>query len=85
MLEVMPRQTAYPWGVACGGGSLLPLVPLIARLGGHVSIGLGDYPYPELGAPTNADLVSRAVELARENGRQIASIEETRRILRVGR
>jgi uncharacterized protein (DUF849 family) len=49
--------------------------------GGHVSIGLGDYPYPELELPTNARLVSRVAQMAREMGREIATPQEARKML----
>jgi uncharacterized protein (DUF849 family) len=62
-------------------GNILPLVPEIVALGGHVSIGLGDYAYPELGRPSNADLVRRVAEISRTMGREIATPQEAREIL----
>ena len=49
--------------------------------GGHISIGLGDYPYAEYGAPTNAELIRRVREQAESMGREIATLEETREML----
>ena len=45
------------------------------------SIGLGDYPYPELERPTNARLVARVAQIAREMGREVATGQEARAML----
>jgi len=54
-------------------------------IGGHVRIGMEDCPFVEDGvyAKTNAELVEKAVRIAREIGREIASPGETRRIVGV--
>ncbi|MAE18299.1 hypothetical protein CMK12_05080 [Candidatus Poribacteria bacterium] len=51
-------------------------------IGGHVRVGMEDCPYIEPGvyAESNAELVERAVRLAREVGREVASPEEARQI-----
>jgi uncharacterized protein (DUF849 family) len=49
--------------------------------GGHVSIGLGDDPYAELGLPTNADLVRIVTDLAAKHGRPVATPAQARQIL----
>ena len=51
-------------------------------IGGHVRVGMEDCPYIEPGvyAKGNAELVERAVRIAREVGREIATPEEARRI-----
>ena len=49
--------------------------------GGHVSIGLGDYDYPELQQPKNAALVTEVARLARLIGREVATPDEARAIL----
>lgn len=69
------------WSVLCHGADLLDLVPEIVRLGGHLSIGLGDNAYPALGYPANADIVRRVGEIARSLGREIASPAEARTML----
>lgn len=63
------------------GGNLFALAATIISLGGHISIGLGDYTYRELGTPTNAELVARIREIARELGREVASPDEAKHIL----
>ena len=49
---------------------------------GHVRIGMEDCPFVGDGdyARTNAELVEKAVRIAREIGRDVASPEEARRI-----
>jgi uncharacterized protein (DUF849 family) len=69
------------WGVMTIGGSYLPMLRPILEAGGHVSIGLGDHPYAELGAPSNAELVRQVVDMAREVGRTVASPEDARLML----
>lgn len=79
-LDVLPRHP-LEWSVFCEGGNLFELAAMAVRGGGHVAIGIGDYPYPELGAPTNAELVREVVRLAKLMGREIATPEETREML----
>lgn len=74
-----PRR--IEWSVLGLQTNLLDLVPEIIALGGHLSIGLGDYAYPELGRPANADLVRRVTEIARSMGREVASPAEARAML----
>jgi 3-keto-5-aminohexanoate cleavage enzyme len=69
------------WSMMSYGANLIPLVPDIARMGGHVSIGLGDYPYLELGQPTNADVVRAVADASRAADREVATPAETRAIL----
>lgn len=77
----LPRHRRVEWTVCNYNGDLLRVTEKIIREGGHVSIGLGDNPYAEHGAPTNAELVRRVREQAEALGRQVASVEETREIL----
>jgi 3-keto-5-aminohexanoate cleavage enzyme len=83
MLDFMPTRQNWQWAVMCAGGNLLPLVAAALERGGHISIGLGDYAYPELGQPTNAQLVARVAQIAREVGREVATPREAREILGV--
>lgn len=80
-LNLMPSNVRTVWTVFNSGGNLFPLIGAVIQLGGHISIGLGDYDYPELGQPSNADLVRRCIELGRECGREVASPAEARTIL----
>lgn len=65
-------------------------MPIVAQswiLNGHVRVGLEDNIYLEKGvlAPSNADLVRRAVDIVRCLGGQVASTAEARSILRIDR
>jgi len=80
-LDFLPKDKRVEWTVVNFGGNLFSLAGSIIAQGGHVSIGLGDYTYRELGMPTNADLVRRIAEIARELGREVATPEEAKRIL----
>jgi 3-keto-5-aminohexanoate cleavage enzyme len=84
MVDFIPGDLLLHWSVMCVGGNLFPLVGATLERGGHIAIGLGDYPYGELGTPRNADLVERIAQMAREMGREIASPSETRTTLGLG-
>ena len=62
----------------CGGGSILPLVGAAVEHGAGLAFGLGDHPYPELGSPTNADVVRAVVAELEALGRRPASVAEVR-------
>lgn len=80
-LDAMPAGKRVEWSVLVHGQSMLAILPEVIGLGGHVSIGLGDHSYAELGQPGNAQLVERVVEVARLMGREIATPEEARDML----
>ena len=80
-LNLLPGNVAIEWGALNYGGSLLPLAEKIITAGGHIAIGLGDHPYAELGAPTNAALIAEVAKIARRLGREIATPAETRAML----
>jgi uncharacterized protein (DUF849 family) len=80
-LDHLPRGRRLHWAVCCKEGNLLPLAMEAIARGGHVAIGIGDYAYPHLGAPTNAELVAEVVALARRAGREVASPAEARALL----
>ena len=80
-LMFMPPGKKIHWSVICKGASLLPAAAVSIQRGGHVSIGLGDYAYPELGMPTNADLVHEVAKIAAAAGRGLATPAEARDIL----
>ena len=77
----MPTSAAVFYTVGNGGGNLLPLVAAAIERGAHVAIGLGDYAYPELGTPTNAELVREVARIARGCGRELATAGEARGLL----
>ncbi len=77
----LPPHKRVEWSVCNYNGDLLRLSESIITSGGHISIGLGDYPYTEHGAPSNAELVRRIAEQARSLGREVADVAETRAML----
>lgn len=77
----LPSERRIEWIACAVNASLLPMTEMIIRAGGHVSIGLGDHPFTELGQPGNADLVRRVADQARALGRDVASPEEARAML----
>jgi uncharacterized protein (DUF849 family) len=79
----MPHDERIEWTVCAKFGNLFPVAMQAIAEGGHVAIGIGDYDYPELGRPTNADLVREIVRMARLVGREIATPAEAREILRL--
>lgn len=77
----LPKDRNIVWTVVNYKGNLFLLTEKIIKAGGHISIGLGDYPYTEYGQPTNAKIIAKVVEQARSLGREPATVEETREIL----
>jgi 3-keto-5-aminohexanoate cleavage enzyme len=54
-------------------------------LGGHVRVGMEDNPFltPDEYARNNAELVEKAVRIARDVGREIATPDEARAMLQI--
>jgi 3-keto-5-aminohexanoate cleavage enzyme len=80
-LDFMPPDRRIEWTVVNFGGNLFSLAAPVIAAGGHISIGLGDYTYHELGQPTNAEIIRRVAGIARELGREVATPEEAKAIL----
>lgn len=80
----LPAGFETVWTVVNYKGDLFELTEKIIRSGGHISIGLGDYAYRD-GARnlTNAQIIAKVVAQARILGREVASVEETRDILKM--
>ncbi len=79
----LPKDRQIEWTVCCKHGNLFPVAMQAIAEGGHVSIGIGDYDYPELGQPTNADLVREIVRMARLVGRDVATPDDARAMLKL--
>ena len=77
----LPKDKSVYWSAMNYKGNLFLLTEKVIKEGGHISIGLGDYPYTELGQPTNADLIAKVAEQARELGRDVATVDDTRKML----
>jgi uncharacterized protein (DUF849 family) len=84
LVQFLPIDRGVHWAVSCFGGNLLRLVTSAVELGGHISIGLGDYPYRELGEPTNAEVVAEVVRMVRAIGREPATPDDVREVLALG-
>ena len=84
LIDFLPDGVPVEWTVCNYGGNLLPLAAQAIAQGGHISIGLGDYHYNEIGQPTNVDLVKRVVQIAHELGREVATPPEARQMLGIG-
>jgi 3-keto-5-aminohexanoate cleavage enzyme len=82
-LDFLPAGKDIEWTVVNFGGNLFSLAGAIIAQGGHISIGLGDYTYKELGMPTNAELVRRIAGMARELGREVATPAEATAMLQM--
>lgn len=79
--QMIPKDKKIEWTVTCKEGNLLPAASVALEYGGHLSPGIGDYPYPELGYPTNAELVAFFANLSRAYGRDVATSDEAREML----
>ncbi|KQL46154.1 3-keto-5-aminohexanoate cleavage protein [Brevibacillus choshinensis] len=81
LVESIPEKST--WTVAGIGRHQLPLALLAIAMGGHVRVGFEDNIYYSKGvlASSNAQLVERIANIAKECGREIATPEEARRIL----
>src|SRR5207248_6858363 len=77
LLQFRPDGVPMTWTAICSANTF-ELLDTIVAAGGGLSFGLGDHPYPELGMPTNADVVTAVVERLRALGRRPATPEEVR-------
>jgi uncharacterized protein (DUF849 family) len=86
LIDFVPDSVDCVWAAACYGANALDLAASAIEQGGHVAIGLGDYPYPEVGngTPTNAEVIAAVAEIARRQGREIATPDEARIRLELG-
>src|SRR6266576_5505428 len=80
-VETLPDSSH--WQVIGIGLNQWPLVAAAIAMGGNVRVGLEDNFYVEEGrmAKSNGELVEKAVRLARDEGREVASVEQARQIL----
>lgn len=76
-----PSGDRLQWCVCSYNANIFPMAALAIAHGQHVAPGLGDYQYPELGCPSNADLVAKCAVMSRDMGRAVATPDETRRML----
>lgn len=81
VLDFIPPAADWRWTVSVIGANPWAILANTIDRGGDVVIGLHDYPFPELGFPTNPQLVSRVADLGRAMGRDVATAAEAREIL----
>lgn len=81
LINFLPPETIF--NVTAIGRAQLPLTTMVMILGGMVRVGMEDNIYYRKGelAKSNAQLVARAVRLARELEIEVASPDEARAIL----
>ncbi|MDF2545651.1 MAG: hypothetical protein K0R93_549 [Anaerosolibacter sp.] len=80
MVESLPQGST--WTVSGIGRSQVTMLTMAILMGGHVRTGLEDVLELERGIPaTNPLLVERIIKIAKAVGREIASVEEAKRIL----
>jgi 3-keto-5-aminohexanoate cleavage enzyme len=74
-----------PWSACAVGLAEWPMITTAILLGGNVRVGFEDNIYLSRGVPakSNAEMVEKAVRIARELDREIASPEEARAMLRL--
>ncbi|HXY93022.1 MAG TPA: 3-keto-5-aminohexanoate cleavage protein [Acidimicrobiia bacterium] len=81
LYRAMLADTDLPWAVTVLGGDILdtPVARLALEQGGHIRVGLEDYSDAE----SNVACVQRAVALAEEVGRAVATAAEAVDVLRL--
>ena len=81
LAEILPQGST--WSVIGIGLGQLPMAMMALAMGGHVRVGLEDNIYYSKGvlAKNNAQLVERVARIAKEYGRDIATPQESRKIL----
>src|SRR5690606_12780401 len=76
-----PSGDRLQWCVCSKYANIFPMAAVAIAHGQHVAPGLGDYQYPELGCPTNAEITHRIANMARDMDREIATPAELREML----
>lgn len=81
MLDAIPDGSS--WQIVSIGKYQLPLSTMAVALGGNIRVGMEDNVYYSHGvlAVSNVQLVERAVRIARELGREVATPEEARAMM----
>ena len=80
-VDQLPKN--WTWSVCALGRNQIPMAAVATVMGGHVRVGFEDNVYLRRGelAKSNVDLVKKAVNIAKELERPIASPDEARVIL----
>jgi 3-keto-5-aminohexanoate cleavage enzyme len=85
LLDYLPERST--WSVIGIGRAHLPMSMMGLILDGHIRVGMEDNIYYKRGelAKTNAQFVERIVRIAKAYGREVATPEYAREILRLGK
>ena len=86
MIESLPEKDVV-WSALGIGRHQFPIAVMSIINGGHVRVGFEDNIYLSRGvlANSNAELVEKVVRLAKELGRDIATPDDARRILKIAK
>ncbi len=80
LVESLPKHCT--WTVSGIGNAHIPMITMAIILGGHVRVGIEDtIMYNDTIKATNEMLVKRAARIAKELRREVADVDETRKIL----
>ncbi len=84
-LDQIPE--GWTWSVCALGRHEIPMAAVAMTLGGHVRVGFEDNIYLRRGvfAKSNAELVRKVVNIAKELDRPVATPDDTRQMLRLRR
>jgi len=85
IVDLLPSKDVVWTGMGIGRHEF-PIIAVSMISGGHVRVGFEDNVYISKGvlAKSNAELVEKAVRLAKEFGREIAQPDDARKILKIG-
>ena len=84
LVESLPPGSL--WTVSAIGAAHVPLSTMAIAMGGHVRVGIEDNIYYDKGVlATNVRLVERMVRIARAVGREVATPDEARAMLGLGK
>ena len=83
MIDALPDDCS--WQVVCIGKHQMPLCAMVLAMGGNIRVGFEDNVYYHHGvlAVSNVQFVDRAVRMARELGREIATPDEARQMMQM--
>ncbi len=81
MVDAIPDDSQ--WLVMCWNGDVMHLASWAITMGGHVGIGLGDWPYTRFGQPHNGELVEIVAKMAHTLGREVATPAQARKMLKI--
>jgi 3-keto-5-aminohexanoate cleavage enzyme len=85
IVQRLPEGALF--NVSAHGEAELPLTTMALLLGGHVRVGMEDNVFYSPGRPvkSNAELVARTVRIIKELNLEVATPDEAREILHLGR